>query len=97
MNACLPGIIAAACAASAIAWADAPLAVTSRTEAECASLFIKLDTNSDGVISRSEASADPVIARAFDLPALADATHLTVQQFMDVCRQPRAAPEAMDK
>jgi hypothetical protein len=97
MNHYLLGALAATCAVSAVARADASLAVTPRTEAECASLFIRRDANSDGEISRSEAKADPVIARAFDGPALADTDHLTVQQFMDVCKQPRAAPEAMDK
>lgn len=64
---------------------------TPRTRAECASLFLKLDINGDGRISRAEGGADPVIASALAARAPGEPDDLTAEEFMAVCMKPAAA------
>ena len=61
---------------------------TTRTHAECASLFLKLDRDGDGRISRAEASADPFIASVFATRTPGQPDDLTAEEFMAVCQKP---------
>jgi len=70
---------------------QAPASVAPRTHAECASLFLRLDTDGDGRISRSEANADPFIAGILAARARGEPDNLTAEEFMAVCQKPAAA------
>jgi hypothetical protein len=73
------------------AHAQAPASVAPRTHAECASLFLKLDTDGDGLISRQEASADPFVTSIFAVHAPVEPDFLTAEEFMAACQKPAAA------
>ena len=74
------------------AWADPPARDAPRTRAECASLFMTLDTDADGRISRHEASADPVIASAFDELNIGDSGYMSLDEFLEACQKAGARP-----
>lgn len=82
-----------ACFGSGVARADPPASDRSRSQPECAALFIALDKDSDGRISRLEASADPVIAGVFNSLPLDDSGALSIVDFMEACQKtPLPAP-----
>lgn len=76
--------------ASLAAYANPAASDPPRSHAECASLFMTLDKDADGRISRSEASADPVIAEAFDGLQLGESGFMNVDEFMSACEGGRA-------
>jgi Ca2+-binding EF-hand superfamily protein len=78
--------------ASAAAWANPPAGDAPRSRAECASLFMTLDTDADGRISRHEASADPVIASAFDELNIGDSGYMSLDEFLEACQKAGARP-----
>lgn len=78
--------------ASIAAWADPPAREAPRTRAECASLFMTLDTDADGRISRQEASADPVIASAFEDLNIGESGYMSIDEFLDACQKSGARP-----
>ena len=76
---------------AAAAYPQTRATVATRTHAECASLFLKLDLDGDGRISRAEASADPFVASIIAARPPGAPDDLTAEEFMAVCQKPPAA------
>ena len=88
MNASIVAAATVVALSSATAHAGEPHGATGRTRTECASLFMALDGDHDGRISRQEASADPAIASAFEELHLDEFGYMTVYEFMTACQKP---------